>query len=451
MKQRKMPKLKMVCYSLTLSQRWFSPGIGGVLPYSPALVTTEFPHCYEWSEENLPEILFYLVLPPSKYTDIKVPFLEENGKIVLNDERKPIRAFEVLPRHISLDVEGKNIHTAEIEHTLTWNAGWLIEAWRRIDPRIKYQDILDRQQADPGFGGIGLKKLTKNALQNHCRRSCRKILNSWVEYGRRAEPHRTEVEAIERLSLQNIVLNTVLSVCDIASDRLVKLQLERHREKGLYHVKPATVTLQNIFNTTFPTDYFILPMGGNIKKNEPRMSPGMMAAWEMSLILSERAEIHGKSHWSKLDKRCLPVTWFDRTKDKATKNNTYDGGCPGCTWVLGRDQVSSNGSPIVKKSPKPAKPTKKRVLSSKIVSETNRNSNSARKECDLIAQWDDGFVPSTWPVEVQNSSENGELILYKFLEPDETDSSDDGVGSETTVAESSLCAHPGVSCLNKAK
>lgn len=66
----------------------------------------------------------------------------------------------------------------------------------------------------------------------------------------------------------------------------------------------------------------------------------MDAAWEMSLLLNERARMHGKQHWSKLGRQCLPITWFDRLKKekKTNANPTYDGGCSICSWTEGRDE-----------------------------------------------------------------------------------------------------------------
>jgi hypothetical protein len=74
----------------------------------PALKTSSHPFEDEWSEEKLPEILFYLIAPDSKYFGKPVrSLLDASGQVILSDRRKPIRDFEVLPRHISLDVPGK--------------------------------------------------------------------------------------------------------------------------------------------------------------------------------------------------------------------------------------------------------------------------------------------------------------------------------------------------------
>jgi hypothetical protein len=217
----------------------------------------------------------------------------------------------------------------------------MIEAWRRIDSRITYQDILDRQRSDPTFGGIGLKKLSKNALQNHCYRDCRKLLNSWVEYGRRGEPHRTEVETIEGLSYDQVVYNTVLKESPTFKGRLVKIAFRRRPKDGLFRATPMEVTSANVRQTTFDLLQF-MDAAPEPKQSSPDnyMTPCMDAAWEMSLILSERARMHDKQHWSKLARQCLPVTWGDRlAKSKKTvSNSTYDGGCAICSWTEGRDE-----------------------------------------------------------------------------------------------------------------
>jgi hypothetical protein len=320
------------------------------MPYTLSLVTSDFPHRAEWSEINLPDILFYIQPPVSEYEAAKVEYLTEDGEFVMSDDGRKIRKFEILPRHISLDVPG-----------------WLVEAWRRLDSRIGYQDILDRQYADPN---LGLQKHTKNALQNHCRRECRKVLNTWVEYGRRDEPHRTEVEAIEGLAYENVQLNTTLKRSEIFGNRLVKVRLERRVKDGLYYAIPHMVNIQNWQETTVPLDHFL-------PDSQPmEMTHSMHAAWEMYLALMERAAVHGYGHWSKLDRSCLPVTWYDRTTVKSVPNDTYDGGCATCTWSLGRAiPASADGE-----------------LEQDEVSST-RKTNKRRRSENRAELWDIGDTP----------------------------------------------------------
>jgi hypothetical protein len=74
---------------------------GGVLPYSRALVTSDFPNRDVWSIDNLPEVLFYLQLPANPLHDVKPePYVRQDGR--------ELRRFEVLPDYISVDVEGKS-------------------------------------------------------------------------------------------------------------------------------------------------------------------------------------------------------------------------------------------------------------------------------------------------------------------------------------------------------
>lgn len=84
---------------------------GGELPYTPALVTSDHPISRNWSTENLPEILFYLHPPTSQHEDQDVKYLmdEETGEIARSDENNEIKDFEILPRYISLEVEGWSI------------------------------------------------------------------------------------------------------------------------------------------------------------------------------------------------------------------------------------------------------------------------------------------------------------------------------------------------------
>lgn len=286
-----------------------------------ALTTSPFPNSDKWSLDYLPEILFYLKPPESKYERQPVELLKENGKVVVNEDGKELRAFPILPRRISVEVQG-----------------WLVEAWRRLDPRITYTDILDRQTECPERK---LVKPDKNALSNRCNRECRKVLGSWTSYDKRDVPHRTDVEAIEKLSYQNILLNTVLDICPGRQDRLNRIRMVRRSEDewGKLYVEPWEFDATDMYRKTFPLDHFIL------KSEVPRdglhsMDDIMMASWELSLILQERARLHKQYSWATLPDRCKPASWYDRTGGgKRTPNDTFDGGCPVCTWVPGRDQL----------------------------------------------------------------------------------------------------------------
>lgn len=291
-------------------------------PETMALTTSSFPNSDKWSLKNLPEILFYLKLPKSEYEGQPIELLEEDGKVVkVGKDEKPLRAFPILPRHISVEVEG-----------------WLVEAWRRLDPRITYADILDRQTECPERN---IRKLDKNALSNRCTRECRKVLGSWTSYDKRDIPHRTDVEAIEKLSYQNILLNTILDVCPGRQDRLNRVRMVRKTgdEWGKLYVETCEFDAKDLHEKTFPLDHFILKSEVSLDGLHS-MDDTMLAAWELSLILQERARLHEQYSWATLPDRCKPVSWYDRTgKGKPVQNDTFDGGCSVCTWVPGRDQL----------------------------------------------------------------------------------------------------------------
>ena len=216
--------------------------------------------------------------------------------------------------------------------------GWLLETWRRLDTRITYNDIRDRMVAGSTYGnGIGLVVPGTNSLQNQCRRDCRALLNNWTDYDRRgAEPSRTDVETIEKLTSYNVACNTVLDVVTLwpqtyqEMHRLRKAKLVRDNN-GRLSMEPIVVTTDNWMQTTYALDHFTSGLGAGqaeyVALNEARL-----AAWELLLVLQERAGIHGVQHWSELTKTCLPTSWFERTADKAVPNDTYDGGCQICTW-----------------------------------------------------------------------------------------------------------------------
>jgi hypothetical protein len=356
--------------------------IDGEMPPSKALETSYFPHQEEWSEDNLPDILFYLKPPKSEYEGQPVSILlDDDGDVVWNDG-KPLKDFPILPRQISLEVQG-----------------WLIEAWRRIDPRITYPDILDRQIEDEEFG---LKKITPNALSNHCQRECRMILNMWVDYNRREVPHKTDVEALEALSYQNIMLNTILNVCPDRQDRLTKIRFTRRSKHdwGRYYIEPCEVNENNLFETTFPIDHFLL------KSELPpeglhSMDDSMLAAWELSLILQERAQIHKVSHWSKLKHCCLPISWDDRLVNKRVENDTFDLGCAVCTWTPGRDK------PVLEEPIKPKNRKRSRAKGSGVrTSKKLKSKNGKSKNASVGEEDDSAEEPSeSGPISGQSSSE----------------------------------------------
>ena len=407
----------------------FSQPIDGAKPENMALTTSSFPNSDEWSLENLPEILFYLKLPKSEYEGQPIELLEENGKVVkVGKDGKPLRAFPILPRHISVEVEG-----------------WMVEAWRRLDPRITYADILDRQTEDPERGIV---KLDKNALSNRCTRECRKVLGHWTSYDKRDIPHRTDVEAIEKLSYQNILLNTILDVCPGRQDRLNRVCMVRKSgdDWGKLYAKPCEFDATDLHEKTFPLDHFILksevPLDGLHS-----MDDTMLAAWELSLILQERARLHNQYSWATLPDRCKPVSWYDRTGGgKRIQNDTFDGGCLVCTWVPGRDQLLHKEwiDEVRSACSKPAnrKPAAKKGASSgsskrrKLDNGTGQNTSvdaakDVDKECECCKETDAFFESGAAHKEYPSEQfRRGEIKSY-FRDPDHIEEAqvDDVVGS----------------------
>ena len=216
----------------------------------------------------------------------------------------------------------------------------MIDAWRLEDDRISYNDIIDRQTED---AESGLKKPKANALGNQIHRGWRKLVGTWVEYDKRGEPHKTDVEAIEKMTFHNLMSNSLLHPCEIAPDRLQRVRFFRGQDDANndddgqkhFHVEPLEVTLENLEETTLPGDYF---KKGFSKAQEAKlglMTTGMIDAFTCLLILQERAELHRIDDWRRLPPSCLPESWFDRTtstKSARKVNEAYDGGCEICTW-----------------------------------------------------------------------------------------------------------------------
>ena len=260
------------------------------------------------------------------------------------DPQTGLRSFDILPNRISVNVE-REYHDLSlgIKHTNS-TAAWRVEAWRRTDDRISYEDILKRMVPDPGYAnGAGLELPEANALSNQCRRQCRKPLGNWVDYSRRPDCHQTELLCLERLTHHNVKYNTVLQVCELDPTRIVKLKLVRKTKdenSGLQAV-PVIVTPQNIAETTLPIDTFLTE--GEKMRGGAEMDWEMERAFELLLTLQERARNHGAAHtdWAnhnRLGKACVPETWYDRARNDrtgdgiTTEERTYDGGCQVCGW-----------------------------------------------------------------------------------------------------------------------
>jgi hypothetical protein len=166
------------------------------------------------------------------------------------------------------------------------------------------------------------------------------------------------------LSEENIVFNTSLKPCEIAPHRLVRVRLTRKTEGGHFVTQPLTVTEENYKYTTFPIDHFVKHLPTQ-KGRQDMMTPAMKNAFNMLLRLHERAMFHNVEKWSNLPKSCLPVTWFDRTRNKSVANPTGDGGCSICTWEYGKIPLDMPDPDVkVPTTPTTKSKSKKRVRSS---------------------------------------------------------------------------------------
>lgn len=114
-------------------------------------------------------------------------------------------------------------------------------------------------------------------------------------------------------------MNTFLNPCEIAPHRLTKVKLVRHRDGGHFHMEKLKVTLNNLYETTYPIDHFRRHLSGPDHKRTEVMSEAMLKAWDLSCDLSYRAILHELDHWSQLPRSCLPTSWYDRVKKPSQK------------------------------------------------------------------------------------------------------------------------------------
>ncbi|MCJ1249341.1 hypothetical protein MMC30_006564 [Trapelia coarctata] len=106
---------------------------------SPQDVTDFHPGQADWSRDNLPNILYLLESPPArnafKRTGKPGPKRDQANRTVYEcwpeagTPVRPLRDFRVLPDRIG-----------------TKESWWVIEAWRRLDPRIEWPDIMMRME-----------------------------------------------------------------------------------------------------------------------------------------------------------------------------------------------------------------------------------------------------------------------------------------------------------------
>ncbi|KAL4890059.1 hypothetical protein BDV59DRAFT_204658 [Aspergillus ambiguus] len=152
------------------------------------------PHPYHanYSEDNLPPLVFQLEPRWEQQALPAIPPLVEKGRVVKDSEGMDIRDFAFLPRYISARP-----------------AGWLLEYWMRTDHRLTYRDIKARM-----VGGRRDKPLD-NTLNMRRERDVRTplALSCWsVRRSNSARVSRIDVERVERWSLDQIHHNTTMEI-----------------------------------------------------------------------------------------------------------------------------------------------------------------------------------------------------------------------------------------------
>jgi hypothetical protein len=198
---------------------------------------------------------------------------------------------------------------------------------------------------DHDYHGMVLRKPQKTALSNDCYRGCRKILGNYCETVRNNQAYRATVEAVEKLSFEKIWLNTVLERCPQYPHRLQRVKFARGAEgEGRYQAVPVEVTPENVESTTFDLLHFCT------ERFDPvipcQMERDLHSAITILWDLQHKAEIHGYDDWRKLNKTCLPDSWFTRTEKGALAQDTFDGGCDVCTWSKGHDAPTPKPTPF---------------------------------------------------------------------------------------------------------
>lgn len=248
----------------------------GSMPETLAFTTSELKNDAAWSEKNLPEVLFYLQPPLSEHGNAPEALQDGEGNLIKNEEVSPLRDTPILPKRISVD-----------------DFGWMMMAWRRTDPRITFQIIIDSMTTDLGAAHETTNKVvqipTKNALQNRCMRNCRKLLTYYHDYGRRESPHRAEVEAIGKLSFHNIEDNTNLTRHPMYQDRLVKKKVVRQNADGNTTFEDMTVTESNLEESTFAREHF----RKHVLRCNPEVTHSMQKAVMLLWNLQDGAVRHG--------------------------------------------------------------------------------------------------------------------------------------------------------------
>ncbi|KAL9106612.1 MAG: hypothetical protein Q9227_008395 [Pyrenula ochraceoflavens] len=301
----------------------------------------------EWSSDRLPEILFYLITPVFHPLDSshegKVGCLMDNGSPVLNASGKPLKDFKVLPRFISLDVPA-----------------WMIEAWRLLDPRITYGDIIARMDEDPKWG---YKRPSPNTLQQRCSREFRRPFHKFVANIRRGITSREDVRAIERLTQLNIDFNTTLGPSPECSSFLSRKRLVKNKDQLstelISREDEIELGLQPLQNHDFLLARTATGEHASsdapFKRVQREFRESVDEAIELLFILQERARAHGlpevertdKSAWESLPDCCLPAEWQQSKRQPSVKRKSKEPvpvfeGCDACEMGNAKLSLSSS-------------------------------------------------------------------------------------------------------------
>ncbi|KAE8150406.1 hypothetical protein BDV25DRAFT_112577 [Aspergillus avenaceus] len=233
------------------------------------------PHPYhsEYSEQNLPPLLFRME-PPVEPKLPELPYLLDKGEFVLDMEGREMRDFPFLPRYISCNP-----------------SGWLLEYWLRTDPRLTYKDIRGRMTAP------AIMRPAENALNMRREREARRSLRlSCWNYRRGATGRlaKIDLERVENWSYDQIRFNTTMDITYTKSGQPYQL-----KDKALSGDRTAR---------TYPLDFFLDQ--GAIKTPSDRVR----AAQSEFFRLSERAKQLGITSWRQLPDHEFPESFRYNTR-----------------------------------------------------------------------------------------------------------------------------------------
>jgi hypothetical protein len=168
---------------------------GGRDPQNPYNQTTQLHSEALWSESNHPKILGQLDPHPGRLLlkGERLPYLKEDGKVVRDSKKNPIRDFPFLPRHLSNNLEP-----------------FRYEAYLRMDPRLEYHDLWARMPSTtPLFHG---NSLWVRALRMDITRKVRDRNNGRCWDAKGHQLPRRNIELVEKLTQEQIELNTTWNV-----------------------------------------------------------------------------------------------------------------------------------------------------------------------------------------------------------------------------------------------